>query len=814
MGDILGIDLGTTNVSASLIRADGREIALRLGRPVHPEIMRSAVLFRPSGDIVAGDQAPDEHQRWLDEHHGASSSRGGGRPRLLEAFKPLLAERTRGRTVWVKVTEPGRLADHPVDEGTTRVGRVDRYVLHTEVLRPKNCPKDFTLVDVYQAAVAVLRAVRANLEKSFGRVALDRVVVGVPVGFTDIGREKLIEAVEEAGLAPRSRVSLLHEPLAVALTYGIEASTPRRVLVFDSGGGTVDMTALDIEGHPDGEFRYRVLAQTSHDRAGRHYDRLFFKRIVDGAEPHRERILSHLGIRDPLEVEDPLVLDAVERVKERLFAAGSKVQQAYGRRRKDSGTASAEEGYPFTYPFGGLNFRRMVRSEDFTEAISEEIGLLKAELRRLLAEVAERTGSSLSDSRPAGIDEVLMAGGSSRLPCMQGLIEGALPGVNINTSYTGSRTTTAGFARAARYRRLIEELTDSRYGLLDLAAGRVEAVVSPSVPVAETGFEARAGREDGFYIRPQGKKATLLLFISRHERWDPRLCINVEAPKTDDVLQVVIEIDRETGRPVPRILSCSTGAELRPEVTTDLSGLAILEEGQVIRYRNNQHPNYQVEGIGYIRQINHIGSARKVSLAVGDMRSYRFSLNTPEEMTMKVIAHNNGIEFVEVRLPKPGDAIELNQVDPQTLKPLPAASTVSPFTRTTRPTPVIPGLARARQGQRVEPEVAVAGSARQQEASATPAKQQEVVARLTTQPEITPPLSRQAGDDLSRYCPNCKRTVRPVKNFSVGALLLWTILTAGLGLIIYPIYHVLRNPECPQCGGKQLAPSPENRASL
>jgi len=706
VGNILGIDFGTTNVSASLIQDDGKEIALRLGKPVRPEIMRSAVLFLPSGELVAGDLAPDEYQRWLDEQHGGSFTLGSGRPRLLEAFKPLLAERTRGKTVWEKVTKPGRLADHPVDEGTTRLGRTDRFVLHTEVLCPRNCPKDFGMVEIRKAAVAILQAVKAKLDKEYGKMALDRVVLGVPVGFSDIGREKLIEAVEEAGLASRSRVSLLHEPLAVALTYGIEARTPKRVLVFDNGGGTVDMTVLDIEGHPDGEFRYRVLGQTPHPRAGRYYDRLLFKRIVDQAGTNREVILGHLGARDPLEVQDPLVLDAVERVKERLFAAGAAAEPAYGRRRRSSTTPSEEQGYPFTYPFGKLSFRQVVRPEDFTEAIGDELRTLESKLRALLAEVAEKTGSALSGDAPAGMDEVLMAGGSSQLPCMTELILRVVPGVAVNSAYAGSRTTTAGFARAAQYRRLIEELTDSTYGLLDPNDDHVEAVVAPSIPVAETSLEARAGQEDGYYIQPVGTAVTLLLVSRWHERWRPYLCIRASGVKPDDVLQVVVEIDRETGRPVPRVISCSTGEELDVEVTTDLTHLAMLEEGQIIKYRDNQMPQYLLEGVGCIEAMARISSGKTLEFATGDMRKYRLYLSAPDNSLVKVIADNDSIEFVDLELPNPGEQIDLKYVDPRVLKPLPEALPLEGFTRTGRPPTVKVAVAQGSSDTRTGTEAA------------------------------------------------------------------------------------------------------------
>ncbi|MCL6581223.1 MAG: Hsp70 family protein [Firmicutes bacterium] len=696
MGNILGIDLGTTNISASLVQADGKVIQLQLGTPPRLETMRSAVLFQPGGKLVAGNRAPHEYQRWLDEHHHAPD-RGADGPRLLEAFKPLLAERARGRTVWVKQIAPGKLADHPSDEGTTKVGREERYVLQTEALR-QNCPPGFNLNDVYKATVALLQAVKETLAKDLGTVALERVVVGVPVGFSDIGREKIIEAVEEAGLVSARSVSLVHEPLSVALTYGAQTRAPRRVLVFDNGGGTVDMTVLDIYVQGGRDLSYRVVAQASHERAGRHYDRLLFRRIVEDAGAEKDYILSHLGIQDPMEVQHPLVLDAVERVKERLFSSHPE-GGIYGRRPKASAPGPGSEGYPFTYPFGKLSFRRVVRPENFSQAVCKELAVLRQRLQDLLTDASERTHSGLSGVNAAGIEEVLMAGGSSLLPCMQDLIRDVLPGVPINTVYAGSRTTTAGLAHAARYRHLIEELTDCRYGLLDPNTGSVEPIVSPSIPISDTRFETTIGRRDGFYIKPQDRDVTLVLFASRRERWNPHLSIRVRAPKEDCTLQVVVEIDRDTGRPVPRAHSCSTGDELQPEVDTELRDLAVLESGQIIRFSDNQLQAYQRKGVGCIENIEYIPSGKRSDYAVGDIRSYRLLLHTPENATVKVVAGNSSIEFVDVETPDPGTSIELSRIDPKMLRPLPAASPVGAFTRIPRPALVVlPSVTRATTG--------------------------------------------------------------------------------------------------------------------
>lgn len=76
-------------------------------------------------------------------------------------------------------------------------------------------------------------------------------ITGVPVGFDDRQKEALLGAAIQAGIMPNARVAqqkirFVAEPVAVALSYGMELRSDQRVMVFDFGGGTLDLTVMDM----------------------------------------------------------------------------------------------------------------------------------------------------------------------------------------------------------------------------------------------------------------------------------------------------------------------------------------------------------------------------------------------------------------------------------------------------------------------------------------------------------------------------------------------------------------------------------------
>lgn len=670
MGAILGIDFGTTNTSACLVQPTGRELPLVLGPATKPDTMRSAVLFQPQGETLVGEAAVREYEERRSSRSLLVPS--PAIPVLLESFKPALTERSRGRTLWARIDKPGRLVDSTIDEGTRVVGASTRYVLRTEALPSHILPDGVTVAQAEQAAQTILGEVKRKLDEQCGPVSIDRVVMGIPIGFSETGKERLVRAAVVAELAPQEKISLLHEPIAVALAYGAHARKSGRFLVFDNGGGTVDMTVLNIRTRRNGEPQYTILAQDGHPRAGRWYDRLLFEAILQDSGGEREAVLSHLGVANPLKLKDQSVLEALQRVKERLFAPARPPAGPYTRRRlADAPNAGRQDGsVRFLYPFGDCTVVREVSSELFVRAIHTELSDLEIKLRRVLAAAAERGGHPAGPHGPEGIDEVLMAGGSSQLPCMLELVSRVLPGVPVNTQFAGSRTSTIGFARAAEQRHLIDELTDTAYGVYD-GRGSTCRIVSVGTSIADTLLAHTYGSPDGLYGRTKTEpEATVIVCASEDERWEPVLQVAVSGFQPGDPIQFAVEVDRHSRRPSVTAASCLSGRRLRVDPVL-LS--AVLEKGQVIRFSGNHlKKTYREAGCGCLHRIDSISTGDPVEWAVGNIRQYRLYVHDATGASLQVVADAGKLQVYAIDMPRPGTEIDLRHLSNELFQNLPA----------------------------------------------------------------------------------------------------------------------------------------------
>lgn len=650
MPTALGIDLGTTNTSAALVLA-GRVIDLVVGPRARPYVMRSAALRTSGGEWLGGDAALD----------GAEADPGG---LLLEAFKPLLALPERGRTIWRWVEEEGHYrVDHNYDEVMERVnqGWAELYV---ESKPATSLAPGATLTDVRAATRAVLASVHAKFLAAGLATRADNVVIGVPVSYPIEAREKLLWAAEQAGLAGRGRIALLQEPVAVALAYGVEHRTPKRVLVFDHGGGTLDLAIIDVAGHPDREFRYSVLGQASIPKAGRYYDKLLLAAILREA-PRGQEVLAELGKRDPMEIGRARLLDAVENVKIKLCQQGGAAALAF--------------------PMKSFFFRHEASAALFGAALSDELRLIADVLQRLIGEVEAKALRPGHAAGPAGVEEVLLAGGSSQIPAIQELVQRLLPGVPMNTKYAGTRTSTRGFAQAVEYRRLIDELTDIRYGVYEPASASVVPVLDFGTPLQEATVAAQTGRESGMYIQAPAGTATVLLFSWEEEQ--NRLIMQGEVTGADPAgpVQVLVELDPATGRPALHAVACQSGKELPVRVIpAAAASVPILEPGQVLRYRNNGLSGNARQGTGCVSAVKRIRDGSTVAFAVDDMKAYRLDLHQPDGGKVQVWAANPDLESYSVEQMRPGDTRRLDQLEEGRFRRLSAVQ-MHPFERVLRP---------------------------------------------------------------------------------------------------------------------------------
>jgi molecular chaperone DnaK len=239
MSVAIGIDLGTTNTVVAAV-IDG--VAVTLEDEAGRRLLPSVVSFHPSGTVLVGD--PARERRLMDP----TSTIYSIKPLLGRSWDSDEVKAARGRF-------PFTLAQG-TKNSTTVVARDVTYALP-------------------EISAFVLRRAKAVAEAALGQ-PVDRAVITVPANFNDLQRASTKIAGKLAGL---DVMRILNEPTAAALAYGQSISKAEKIAVYDLGGGTFDITLLDLTGNV-----FEVLA-TAGDTAlgGDDIDRLLADRIVHEA---------------------------------------------------------------------------------------------------------------------------------------------------------------------------------------------------------------------------------------------------------------------------------------------------------------------------------------------------------------------------------------------------------------------------------------------------------------------------------------------------------------------------------------------------
>ncbi|MDE2766625.1 MAG: molecular chaperone DnaK [Chloroflexota bacterium] len=358
---IIGIDLGTTNsVVAVMEGGDPNVVTNSEGSRLTP----SVVAYGKGGQRLVGQLA--RRQAVMNPKNTINSSKRFVGRRLTEVGDESAAvtfDVTEGRAgeVLIKIPESGR-----------------------EVT-----PEEISAV--------VLQKLKADAEKYLGEDVTDAVIT-VPAYFNDSQRQSTRNAGEIAGLNVRR---IINEPTAAALAYGLDKRGAETILVWDLGGGTFDVTILEVG---DGVFEVKATNGDTH-LGGDDYDR----RVVDHVA---EEFLRAEGIDLR---KDPQAL-------QRLIEASEKAKQEL------SSVPQAQISLPFI-------------TADQTGPKHLDVALTRAEFERLTEDLTQRCVEpfrrALGDAgiRAAEINEVVLVGGSTRMPAVQTLVReltGKEPNQGVN----------------------------------------------------------------------------------------------------------------------------------------------------------------------------------------------------------------------------------------------------------------------------------------------------------------------------------------------------------------------------------------------
>ena len=321
MGKIIGIDLGTTNSCVAVLEG-GEPVVLT--NPEGTRTTPSVVAFSKTGERMVGQVAKRQ-----------------------------------------AITNPDRtISSIKRDMGTDRKINIDGKVYMPQ-----------------EISAMILQKLKADAENYLGG-AVTQAVITVPAYFSDAQRQATKDAGKIAGLEV---LRIINEPTAAALAYGMDKDKEQKIMIFDLGGGTFDVSLLEIS---DGVFE--VLATAGNNRLGGDD---FDQRLIDwiAAEFKKD---SGIDLK-----QDKMALQRLKEADEK-----AKIEL--------SGIATASINLPFI-------------TADASGPKHFETSITRAKFNELTADLVEKTmgptKQALSDAglSPNQVDKILLVGGSTRIPAVQ-----------------------------------------------------------------------------------------------------------------------------------------------------------------------------------------------------------------------------------------------------------------------------------------------------------------------------------------------------------------------------------------------------------
>jgi molecular chaperone DnaK len=324
MGRAVGIDLGTTNSVISVLEGGEPKV---VANAEGNRTTASVVAFAKNGEVLVGEQAKRQAITNPD--------------RTIRSVKRHMGE------------------DWSVD--------IDGKTYNSQ-----------------EISARILQKLKADAEAYLGET-ITKAVITVPAYFGDSQRQATKEAGQIAGLEVER---IVNEPTAAALAYGLDKKHDETILVFDLGGGTFDVSVLEIG---EGVFEVKSTAGDTH-LGGDDWDEKVIEWLVDGFKAENGVDLS----------ADAMALTRLKEAAEKAKIELSTVQET-------------EINLPFITATadGPIHLLKTLKRSEFEQMTDDLLARIRAPFKRAI----EDAGVSLSD-----LDHILLVGGSTRMPAVQAIV--------------------------------------------------------------------------------------------------------------------------------------------------------------------------------------------------------------------------------------------------------------------------------------------------------------------------------------------------------------------------------------------------------
>ena len=273
------------------------------------------------------------------------------------------------------------------------VSSIKRKMGTAEKVHIKSVNKDFTPQEI---SAKILAYMKKYAEENIGQ-KIQKAVITVPAYFNDAQRQATKDAGQIAGL---DVVRIINEPTAAALAYGLDTNKSEKILVYDLGGGTFDVSILDI-----GDGTFEVISTAGDNKlGGDDWDKV----VADW-------IKAQIKIEHGIDVTDKMAqqrfIDAAEKAKIEL-----------------SSSLSTTISLPFIAMSsnGPVNFETTLSRAKFQDMTKHLLARTEEPVRRALADAGIKASE---------LDQVLLIGGSIRMPAVQELVKkltGKTPNLSVN----------------------------------------------------------------------------------------------------------------------------------------------------------------------------------------------------------------------------------------------------------------------------------------------------------------------------------------------------------------------------------------------
>ena len=325
MGKIIGIDLGTTNSEAAVMEA-GKPVIIKSAEG--QPYFPSIVAFTKDGEMLVGEPAKRQ-----------------------------------------AVMNP----EGTIHRIKRKMGSSEKVKIHGKTYSPE------------QISAFILQKIKKDAEEFLGEKVTDAVIT-VPAYFNDDQRQATKDAGKIAGLNVRR---ILNEPTAASLAYGLDKEGDHRIAVYDFGGGTFDITLMEV-----GDGVFEVLSTNGDTQlGGSDMDKAIVDYLIDDFKKKHDYDLS----------KDPKAL-------QRLYEAAEKAKMEL------SSTLQTDINLPYIAVINN-------------EPAHLEVKLTRAKLEEIISPIVDKTEEpcrqALKDAKlkPEDIDHVVLVGGTTRIPLVKKKVE-------------------------------------------------------------------------------------------------------------------------------------------------------------------------------------------------------------------------------------------------------------------------------------------------------------------------------------------------------------------------------------------------------